>query len=345
MALRLLRGKDGRLTAYAPVAGGIARWTETEPGGPDWDGPQVFEAPGLSDICVAQGRDGYVHLVGLRRRPVGDERTDLEVVHATQYQTGRPMTAWHSLSTPYPKDWRKALRIGPPSAAVDANGALYVFIRNAGHGVCARRQDAKGNWGPWEDLKGRDVRDGLCATATGDGRVELLATTGEGALRWYQPEPGARLRRGDDVPARPRPDSVSAVESSRDTVTHYWRDAMTGAVLAYRPDGDDAVSLGGEAGTGPVAVARAEIAGHDCTVLAHREAKSGRLAVAAHPTEHESAGVWWTPTGDPGTGAPALAVDGVGRLVVATLSADGALHVARQKRSEPGLALGGWRRA
>lgn len=33
MALRLLRGKDDRLTAYALVPGGVARWTEDRPGG------------------------------------------------------------------------------------------------------------------------------------------------------------------------------------------------------------------------------------------------------------------------------------------------------------------------
>ncbi|KUJ71010.1 hypothetical protein ACZ90_01565 [Streptomyces albus subsp. albus] len=342
MALRLLRGKDGRLTAFAPVPGGVTRWSETRPGGPEWTGPRVFEAPGLDEVTAAQGRDGYVQLIGLRRKAAGEERTDVEVVHATQFQTGRAMTGWHSLGTPHPKDWRKAQRIGAPTAAVDATGAVHVFVRNAGGGVSARSQDAKGKWGPWTDLKGKELVAGLTATATDDGRVELLAPAADAALRWYQPEPGGALQRADDIPAAPRPGSVSAVESSRDTITHYWRDDPTGAVLAWRSDGGQPVSLGGKAGTGPVALVRAVVDGHDCTVLAQQDARTGRLTVAAHPSEDEAAGVWWTETGEPGSVQPALALDGEGRVVLAALGPDGGLRLARQKTNEPGLALRAW---
>ncbi|WP_431041690.1 hypothetical protein ACQUSR_07055 [Streptomyces sp. P1-3] len=344
MALRMLRGNDGRLTVYALVAGGIARWTEVGPGGPEWTGPQLFETPGLTDIAVAQGADGYAHLIGLRRKAVGEERTDVELVHATQFQTGRPLTGWHSLGTPHPKDWRKALKVGAPTAAVDASGAVHVFVRNAGRGVSARRQDAKGKWGGWLDLKGKDLVDGLSATATTDGRVEVFAPTEDGALRWYQPEPGGALQRGEDVTARPSPGSVSAAESSRDTLTHYWRDQRTGAVCAYRPGAGTTAPLGGETGIGPVAVVRAEIEGHDCTLVAQRDTRTGRLAVAAHPSEDEAAGVWWTATGEPGLGEPALALDASDRVVLAAVGPEGGLRVARQKTTEPGLALHAWQR-
>ncbi|MDX3231442.1 hypothetical protein [Streptomyces sp. ME19-01-6] len=344
MALRLLRGKDGRLTAYAPVAGGIARWTEERPGGPRWTGPRLIEVPGLTALTVAQGADGYAHLVGLRHRQGGGDGPDVDVVHAIQFQTGRPLTAWHSLGTPHPKDRRKAQRTGAPTAAVDSAGAVHVFVRNAGRGVSARRQDAKGKWGGWTDLKGTGVLDGLSATATADGRVELLAPAGRGALRWYQPESGAAYERADDIPARPEASSAAAVASGRDTVTHYWRDAEGRGVLAWRPGADEAAPLGGETGTGPVTVVRTTVDGHDCTVLAHRDAKSGRLGIAAHPTDNEAAGVWWTPSGEAGTGWPALALDGLGLVVLAAPAPDGGLLVARQKTDEPGLALRAWGR-
>ncbi|TGB17204.1 hypothetical protein, partial [Streptomyces palmae] len=336
MALRLLRGRDGRLTAFAAVPGGVTRWTETRPGGPEWTGPRVFETPGLDEVTVAQGRDGYIQLIGLRRKAAGAERTDVEVVHATQFQSGRAMTGWHSLGTPHPKDWRKAQRIGAPTAAVDGTGAAHVFVRNAGGGVSARSQNGKGAWGPWIDLKGRELVAGLTATATGEGRVELLAPAAEAVLRWYQPEPGGALRRAEDIPAAPRPGSVSAVESSRDTITHYWRDDPTGALLAWRAEGREPVPLGGRPGTGPVALAHAVVDGHDCTVLAQQDNRSGRLAVAAYPCEDEAAGVWWTETGEVGAAQPALALDGRGRVVLAALGPDGGLRVARQKTDEGG---------
>lgn len=228
---------------------------------------------------------------------------------------------------------------------MDSSGAVHVFVRNAGRGVSTRRQDAKGKWGGWSDLKGTEVGDGLSAVATSDGRVELLAPAGAGAaLRWYQPEPGTALTRGEDIPARVQDGSARAVESSRDTVTHYWRDADGGGVLAWRPDVPATASLGGRTGAGPLAVLRAPVDGHDCVVLAHRDTGSGRLAVAAHPAEDEAAGVWWTPSGETGAHTPALALDGLGRVVLAAVALDGGLLVARQKTDERGLALRAWSR-
>ncbi|MBP8532745.1 hypothetical protein [Streptomyces sp. MK37H] len=347
MALRLLRGKDGRLTAYALVTGGVARWTEDRPGGAEWTGPWLIEVSGrLAGLTVVQSPEGYAHLVGLRHRPGGaGEPARVDIVHATQFQTGRPLTAWHSLGTPHPRDARKAERTGPPAAAVDSSGALRVFVRNAGGGVSARRQDPKGTWERWTDWKGTHVLGGMSAAATADGRLELLAPAGKGAaLRWYQPKPGAAPKQGEDVPADARPDSASMVESSPGTLTHYWRDARSGEVMAWRPDSPAPAPLGGATGTGPVAAVRAMVDGHDCTVLAHQDTAAGGLAVAAHPCEDEAAGVWWTPSGEQGAHTPALALDSQGRVVLAALALDGKLLVARQKTDERGLALQAWTR-
>ncbi|MFD8553811.1 hypothetical protein ACFV08_19955 [Streptomyces fradiae] len=89
---------------------------------------------------------------------------------------------------------------------------------------------------------------------------------------------------------------------------------------------------------------RTVVDGHDCTVLAHRDEETGRAALAAYPTGDEDAGVTWTLTGSPCLGAPALALDGAGRVVMALIGTDGALWTARQK-AESGLALGAWTRA
>ncbi|MFI6414270.1 hypothetical protein [Streptomyces sp. NPDC050585] len=342
----LVRGKDGRLTAYAPGDGGVLRWTETRPGGPHWAGPDLIPAPNvLPYLAVAQGEDGYVHLVGLRRERLADGRTGTDVVYALQYQTGRPVRDWRPLGTPYPNDPALAEQIGLPTAVVDTDGSLNVFVRNAGGGVCARSQAKTGAWNAWADLKGSGVHGTVSAALAGDGRVEVLAPAKAGLLRWEREKPGARFERADDVPLRAAPDSLSAVVTEPEAgLTHFWHDAQDRTVRAWRPSLPGGARLGDGVGTGPVAVLRTVVDGHDCTVLAHRDEATGRPALAAYPTQDEAAGADWTLTGGPCLGAPALALDGAGRVVMAAIGTDGALWTARQK-PEPGLALDAWTRA
>ncbi|GAA0467797.1 hypothetical protein ACFQ2B_07735 [Streptomyces stramineus] len=353
----LLRGGDGRLTAYAPTEGGVARWTETRPGGPEWTGPELLDVPGLEPyLSIAQDAKGYVYLVGVRQRAVqSDEgdRFETEIVYATQFQPGRATTNWRSLGTPHGSDRQRAEQIGAPEAVVDAAG-LHVFVRNSGGGVCGRRQDARGIWGAWADMKGSHVLDGLSAGSTADGRVELLAPAAEFVLRWRQEQPGGPLRRVRNVPAKPAAGSSTSAPTADDRVTHFWRedaDSTLHVLPADVPPADPeaatetdvlGVSLG-STGSGPVAVLRAVLDGHACTVLAQRAA-SGLPAVAAYPCGDETAGLHWSETGEEFTGAPALALDAHGRVVVAVLGTDGHLRVARQRGSEPGLALGAWER-
>ena len=87
----LLPGHDGRLLAYAQVDQAVLRWTERRPGGPDWLGPDVLPAKGLSHLTVAQGRNRYAHLLGRRVRPAKDGSLTVDLVYAIQYQVGRPI--------------------------------------------------------------------------------------------------------------------------------------------------------------------------------------------------------------------------------------------------------------
>ncbi|MEC4019996.1 hypothetical protein [Streptomyces sp. H27-D2] len=336
-------GKDGRLSAYVQEAEGVVRWTETRPGGPHWTGPDPVPAPGLRHVTVAQGPDGYVHLLGLRRNPLADGEVEADIVHATQYQPGRPFTAWHSLGNPHAKSGDEARALSRPAAAVAGpGGAVHVFVRNAGHGVHLRRQGADGKWQPWTDLGGRRVLDELTAVATAAGRVELLARTHDGAARWHQEDPSGDFIPCEDVAAHPAVGAVGALETGEDRLTYFWHEGDGDGIVAHRP-GTDPVRLGGSPTAGPAAALRAPIDGHDCTVLAHR-GKNGRPMLAAWPTEDESAGVWWTETGEECVGPPALALDAAGRVVLAAVGLDGGLRVARQKTTEPGLALAAWSR-
>ncbi|MGW2228719.1 hypothetical protein [Streptomyces formicae] len=340
----LLLGKDGRLSAYARAEGGLVRWTQERPGGPDWSGPDFFEVPDLTYLTLAQGADGYVHFIGRRERRDGDGKKLVDVMHTVQYQSGRPLMDWRSAGNPHTKMVERAPHLGDPAVAVDTAGTVHVFVRDGVRSVRLRREDKSGKWEGWKDLKSSEALDGIAAVVTSTGRIEVFAPTAGATEHWAQEKRGSQPQRADDIPLTTAPGSGTALETGEDRLTYYAVDALGKGVLAHRPAaGGPVVPLGGEPDPGPTAALRATVDGHDCTVLAHRS-RSGRPAIAAFPTEDEDAGLWWAETGEPCLGSPALALDAHGRIVIAAIGLDGTLRLARQKE-ESGLALGAWVRA
>jgi len=339
---------EGRLTAYAAArTGGIVRWTESARSD-GWSRAELLLAEtGLDPyISVARSPRGYVDLFGTRRKGKGAQ-APVEIVFASQYQTGRPMTGWHSIGNPH-TDAAQAAAVGAPVAVVDGSDVVHVFVRSATGGVFTRRRGREGTWNKWTALPCERVRDGICATATRSGRIELFMPADKGVYVWRQEKPGGSLDRAPDLAFIARPETASGTGSHEDRVTHFWREDTTGEVVAYRvpaPGEEDVAPapLGGRSGSGPLALSRCLVDGYDCTVLAQTE-ETGTLAVTAYPTETESAGAWWTDTREPCEGAPALARDRAGRLVVAAISREGGLSVTRQRTDQQGLALEAWLR-
>ncbi|WP_046729124.1 hypothetical protein [Streptomyces humi] len=329
----LVGGRDGRLTAYARADGGLLRWTEERPGGPEWSGPDFFAAPGITDVSAAQGADGYVHLVA-RREPGGAAPVD--IVHAVQYQTGRPVTEWRSMGNPGRTPERAAL-VGAPVAAVSASGRVHVFVRNAGGGVCLRREAPDGRWEPWRDLRGGGVRAGMTATATGSGRIELFVPGEGSAMHWSQSAPDGEPERRPNLGVAAAEGSPVVLETAPERATFYWTDMATDGIVAHRP-GSWVIPLGGGPAAGRIAALRTALDGYDCTVLAVRD-RAGEISLAAFGTENEGGGVWWSPTGERSAHGPALARDAHGRVVLAFLDEAGVLRVARQS-DEAGLVMG-----
>ncbi|MFG3282563.1 hypothetical protein [Streptomyces sp. NPDC048111] len=335
-------GKDGRLSAYAPATGGVARWTESRPGGA-WTGPELV-APGKGlqpHLSVAQGADGYVHLAALRRTPIEDGGTWTELVHAIQYQSGRPVKNWAVVGSPYPRrDWKRGLQMGHPAVGVDSAGNAQLVVRNAFGGVSARGQEPSGKWAGWADLNGNGADRSISVVAAEGGRMFIHAPSDNGIMRFQRAAGDAPFERLDKLPGHPETGTVTGVQTGEEgRVTFFLRDAGSGELHAWRGDGPTE-ALGGR-GTGPVAVLRKEIDGVDCTVLAQRD-RDGRPAIAAYPTEQEAAGVSWTPTGEVCAGAPALTVDADGRVVLGVFTADGGLRITRQRTDASGLAFGAW---
>ncbi|MFF2331454.1 MULTISPECIES: hypothetical protein [unclassified Streptomyces] len=336
----LLIGHDGRLTAYVHTDGAVLRWTESAPGDRRWEGPTVFPAKDIAELVVVQGPNRYAHLLGRRVRPRADGWTNVDIMCATQYQTGRPLTQWRSLGNPF-KEIEKAVEVGVPAAAVAHDGALHVCVPTGSGGVALRREDKRGQWQAWTQLQVAGGTDAPAPAATSSGLVEVLVPTRTAALHLRQSEPGGALERGYDVGAVPLPGSVTALETAPGRLTYYLTDARGGGVVAFRA-GNWPLPLGGAPGDGRIAALRTTVDGYDCTVLALRGA-DGTVNLGVCPTEGEQGGVWWTGTGMNCAGDPALAADGRGRLVVAAVGPDGRPAVARQQDGQ-GLTLSDWSR-
>lgn len=331
----LVRGKDGRLAAYARHSGGVLRWTETRPGGPEWSGPDLFEIPHLTDLSVAQGADGYVHFLGRRSVPKGDGPPVVDVVHAIQYQSGRGLTSWYSLGNPR-KNSDQASGLGAPVGVVGPTGLVHLFVRTGAGGVMLRRDDKAGKWESWHNMNARGAEEGMAVTLDPSGIVDLLVGGPGVAMRWRQTSPNGGFSRQQDIPVQMVPSTVTALATAPDRCTYYWTDEATGGVVAHRAGGW-VIPLGGTPAEGSISVLRTVLDGYDCTVLAHRDL-DGHVMLAACGTEGEEGGLWWSPAGERTAMPPALATDHAGRVVLGSIGADGALYIARQN-PEPGLAM------
>ncbi|MGY5106998.1 hypothetical protein, partial [Streptomyces sp. 900105245] len=296
----LFLGKDGRLTAYIPVAGGIQRWTQSCVGGPQWTGPDFLVAPHTRFVSLVQGADGYVHFLGRRARKRADGSLAVDIVHAIQYQTGRPLSEWRGLGNPF-KDPEEARKFGRPSGAVDATGTVHVFVRGGNGGVHLRREGPSGKWQPWEDLGGEQAVHGLAPAVTASGRIELLAPGRRAAHHWYQTEQGGPFRRGQDLTQVPVAGTVAGLETAEERLSFYWAE-RSGGVVVQRP-GAWPTRLGSVTDETQIAATRTFIDGYDCTALAHRSAEGG-VVLSAFVSESEAGGVWWSVTGRRGVGGP-----------------------------------------
>ncbi|MEU6882276.1 hypothetical protein [Streptomyces sp. NPDC046712] len=332
----LTRGVEGRFSVYLPWGGEVVRWTESADG--SWSEAVSLGGGGLLPIlAVGQGPDRYVHLVGLRPTSSGDDH--VELVHATQYQTGRPAAEWRSLG----HSNGRAPWTGNPSVAVDAKGCAYVFTRNGGGGLSVRAQKESGGWHPWWDLNGWGTDPSPVAAVNGAGLVELYTATAQGLLRYVQEEPGGVPVRQDVVPAEVTFGTLAAVTGPSGHVSLYYCD-KEGRVCVWSPGrSPQAMPFIAAVGTGPLAASRCRIDGVDCTVLAQQSA-DGRLSLAAYPAEQEMAGAWWAETGQPHGPLLTTLEQGLdGGLVAAAVGEGPVLITTRQKRSSEGILLDTWR--
>jgi hypothetical protein len=361
---RLFTGVDGRLTAYAGSAAGPVRWTESPRGG--FEGPTVFEVPGwVGPSGIAVGSEGYVYVAGLRHAPEGGTP---HVILSTQYQTGRPLGDWRDLGAPTTTAGPAAdATAGPPAGAGDAivagpvvvvnqvSGSVHVLVSLRYGGIVRRSRTGEGRWGRWKNVTDQPYTGEFTAQMPTGGALQVLAVNAAGALdRWVLVKGGgAELR--DRFAMAVTDGTGTALETGRKRATYIWRYPGDDSLVAWRAQGKDTpggvMALGGAGGRGRPGVGRGVIGGYDCTVLAQVGAHGG-IEVTAYVTENEGYGTWWAPLADTGRGGgagdaprdPQVGTDGQGRLVVAAFDRAGGLLLARQDRTQDGLAFGPWHR-
>ncbi|KAB1941232.1 LmbE family protein, partial [Micromonospora sp. ALFpr18c] len=298
----LLRQADGRLAAFAVLGDRAAVWRETRPGGGTWRGPDLIDEGGLvPHLYALAGTDGRTHLFGVRQvldlTRQGHRRV---LVTAVQSAAGGPFGPWTELGNPADgaadAEVRR-LEMGMPVAAVGADGRVRVFVRNFGRGVSSRVQTGPDSWGPWHDLGGSVVQEGLTVTTAADGRIELFAGTDRAVLHWRQASADGPFERPVTlaVPAPAGPPTVLAEPGGR--LLLVFREAQSGRVFALRQRAGGGwpvspASLDGSGGFGPVAaVAVARDPG--ATVLVKRD-DTGATSLSWQPVGRGVSTTWST---------------------------------------------------
>ncbi|BAJ28954.1 MULTISPECIES: PIG-L family deacetylase [Kitasatospora] len=347
----LVRDADGRLAAFAVLAGRVVGWRERTAGRGDWTGGEPVDQgrgegwmlPVVSALC---GPDGRLHLVGLRRTEDGSGGgATLDVVHAVRERGAESFGPWESVGNPDAGRRQEQRELGVPAAAVDGEGRLHVLVRDFSQGLSLRVRGADGGWGEWAPLGGTAVQDGPSAYTGRDGLVRVFVPDKHSTRSWTQQSPGGPFGRNTAVPTGlVASGRVTALEDGQGSPLLVYREAKTAAVRVQRRSGptgpwpQESEDVGGADGIGPVA---AVWVGHDAT-----DALLARLGTDLSPYAlvRNAAGVrvpWARPTDLAVLRSAALVTGPGGGPVAAVLGADGHPRVAGYDAAAG--AFGEWR--
>ncbi|WP_414169398.1 PIG-L family deacetylase [Streptoverticillium reticulum] len=334
----LQRGHDDRLTAFGVLDQQAAMWTETAPGSGRFGAPQLLGGGMLAPaLAVSQTKDGRWQLfaerfAGLGADAQGNRR---EIVALEQESPGGRFGAWTSLGNPE-EDPVRGRRVGAPVVARNEDGSVQVFVRTWAKGVSTKRQAPDGRWDEkWTDLHGDEVQEGLSAVTGTDGRIHVVGSGHDTVHHWVQERPGgdfalAAERYGKlPVPADP----PTLLPQPDGGLLLAFRQPKTAKPLAYRLEGKDGkdgqwkeLALGLAARGYGVMAAAADPAKAERALLVSRN-NAGSLSASGFG---QDARPKWATFGEQAVGAPSVAADAKGRLVVAALTPEGTLRVTRR---------------
>ncbi|MET9318617.1 PIG-L family deacetylase [Streptomyces sp. NPDC003038] len=346
----LIQGTPGRLWAFSVLDGQMAYWTRA--GAPahagakattatagKWTGPVLLPGTGIDPgATTARLPDGRITV--LATRTVFGERPEeyrREVVYAVQSAPDGPFGAWQSLGTPETADEHGTSAISAPSAAVDAEGRLTVYLRDSRRTLRARTQLPDGGFSPWQRLGGEDLQSDPVTAVDSAGRLHVYATTTQSVLTWIQPEPGTPLAGPSEtgLPATTVP--LSAVAEGAG-VRLYFRRPDSGVVRTAlvtagpgKPQVSSVSEAGGRAGYGAVGVAGRLISGRANTGTISTTGLGGPPA--------------WTESQMLYAGAPAAVLEPAGTTTTAVLGLDAELHITTAPATPHPTRTSTWHRA
>nr|WP_161556669.1 PIG-L family deacetylase [Micromonospora acroterricola] len=294
------RNADGRLQVFSVRAGRVVTWWQVDDW--TWSQPRVLGgstgpiAPGLA---IGYDLDGRMELLARRL-------SDHRIVCLWQTSPSGPWAStWSSLGNHNAGQPNEA-QMGVPTVTRHADGRLCLLVKNGGGGVSSRSQTAPGaGWGPWTDLGGTDIQDGVTAAVGPGGRIEVFAGTTTGLLHWYQTAPNGPFKLNPNLPSLPAGSPPSAVRMPDGRLLLVYRTADSLALTSQAaPDGpwEQPVVVSGPGGHGQVTAATCS----GRVWLACRDADGG---VSATSLDNDGLPGDWVSYGQ-ACDVPALAVAG-----------------------------------
>ncbi|MFE6779654.1 PIG-L family deacetylase [Streptomyces sp. NPDC057702] len=342
--LALSTDRSGRLTAYGVLGTQAARWRETAPGSGRWSAPDNLGggplAPALTQVTDAAGRAVLVGLRFARLEGQGGANTR-EIVVRQERAPGGGWERWTSLGTPEQRPVR-GRRVGTPTAVATPDGRVHLFARTATKGLATRVRSAAGRWGPWRDLGGNGVQDGLSAVVDARHRVHVFAAGQDTVHHWTQDAPGEPLY-FQPLIGLPQPSHQPGVAAAPDgSLTVVYRAPAASRPVAYRftpPTGAaarrsavDATALRATplrqfAGYGSIDAHAVAARGHRDTVVLVGRAEDGRVQAQRGLTG--GAAPLRAPAGPPAVGASAVVTGADQQVCVAGMGAGAAPWIWR----------------
>ncbi|KUL38779.1 hypothetical protein ADL22_17285, partial [Streptomyces sp. NRRL F-4489] len=232
-------GPDGRLAAFAVLAGQAVSWQETARASGTWSAPKSLGGngllPGLRAVLTGDGR---WQLFAARIAALGPAAREnrREIVMTEQPRPGAAFAPWSSLGTP-DRDPDRGRRVGGPVVARGGDGTTWLFARDWAKSPAARRRRADGGWDDWTALEAAEVQEGLSAATDSRGRVHLFGAGHTTVHHWQQDHPGgpfALRPTGLPTPADP-PTALARPDGS---ILLAFRAAPSARPLLYRLDPD-----------------------------------------------------------------------------------------------------------